>query len=107
MDGNGQSSPAPDAIGIGGTNSEDVVTRVQIGVSRPMQRTGIDPAAVEAFELIRVVIVRGRSEVEGRKVQGNQLVAVGQHKRPVWTGQLLRRNTFIELRGRRENHARR
>jgi len=79
---NGQPSLAPDAVGIGGAHLEDVVARVQIGICGPMQGTCVDPAAVETLQLIRVMIVRRRGEIERGKIQGDELVVVGQRQRP-------------------------
>jgi hypothetical protein len=69
---------APHTVGVRRAHLENVVTGVQIRVGRAMQRTRVDPGAVEALQPIGISIVLGRGEVERGEIQGHQLVIEGQ-----------------------------
>ena len=70
---------APDAVLVAGAYAEHVVAGVQVGIAgEALAGIGLDPAFVEAFELVGVAVAARRRVVQRRELEREHRIAVRQ-----------------------------
>jgi hypothetical protein len=64
-DGNRNPGFVPDAVAVGGSDTEDILPAGQIGVAGIAPVPGLDPILIEAFEFVGISILLRSLKVEG------------------------------------------
>src|SRR5205814_2371242 len=71
---------APDAVVVRGPHPEGVVARGEVRVRGLVLAADVAPVAIEALELVRVLILLGEPEVEGGEAEGDDRSAMGERE---------------------------
>ena len=92
-----EASIVPYPVAIGGLDPESIFTRREIRIGGSAEIPGLDPAFVEAFELIHVAVFLGLGIVERGKFEGDDVVLVGKLYLPHICDWLAEIHGFVEL----------
>src|SRR5581483_6217600 len=87
----------PYAVAVRAAHAEQILPRSHVRVTRLGLVAGGDPAGIESLELVRVLIVGRRREVERRELEGEEVVVPRELERAARKERRRQRQRRIEL----------
>ena len=78
-DSNRRASVVPDVVVVGSPDPQGEVAGGQVGEGDEPARADLVPRVVEALQTVGVAVLGGLREVEGRELEGEDVLAVGQN----------------------------